>query len=281
MKGSSSRISAVFTTVSWFSFSTMSSALSRSELAAMPFVQRCMASPNSPISVLSFFFGVDYASPDHEYKPVMRDGLPLQVMNDIWYSGGDEYDKMCKAFIPVIRSVAGDPEGLQERHPNECKVWNDSVDGLMSQVLLCDQLSRNAFRGTEQAFEHDSTAEKQVRQLVQDFLKDRPSAQSVPGEFFPPYVSFMVTALMHSENIESLRLAGKVLEASIQRFNDKKVAKNSLLYQVDFLEEHRSIVERFGRYPHRNSKLGRENTAEEQAWLNDTENLPAWAKSQG
>jgi uncharacterized protein (DUF924 family) len=283
MKVASSRISAVFT-ISSLSFSTISvsSSLSVSDLAAKPFVQRSMASPNSPTSVLSFFFGVDYASPDHDYKIVMRDGTPLQAMNNIWYGGGDEYDMMCKAFVPVIRSVVvEDPKITQERNPEEYKVWNDSIDGLMSQVLLCDQLSRNAFRGTEHAFEHDSTAEKQARQLVHDFLKDNPSTQSVPGEFFPPYVSFMVTALMHSENIENHRLAAEVLKTAVQRFHDREAAKNSLQFQVGFLEEHRSVLERFGRYPHRNSKLDRENTAEEHSWLNDKENLPNWAKSQG
>jgi uncharacterized protein (DUF924 family) len=219
MKVSSSGASAAFAISS---FSSMASALSVSELAAKAFVQRSMASPNSPTSVLSFFFGVDYASLNHEYKVIMRDGVPLQEMNDIWYGGGDEYDKMCKAFIPVIRSVVGDSSRMKQRNPEEYRAWNDSVDGVMSQVLLCDQLSRNAFRGSEEAFEHDSTATKKVQQLVHNFLKDKPSAQSVPGEFFPPYVSFMVTALMHSEKIENHSLAADVLDASIKIFNDRE-----------------------------------------------------------
>ena len=44
--------------------------------------------------------------------------------------------------------------------------------------------------------------------------------------------------------------------------------------------EHSEVVERFGRYPHRNAQLGRESTAEEKAWLADVDNLPSWAKSQ-
>ena len=46
------------------------------------------------------------------------------------------------------------------------------------------------------------------------------------------------------------------------------------------LEEHKSVVDRFGRFPHRNHLFGRENTAEEQVWLDDYEALPRWAKSQ-
>jgi uncharacterized protein (DUF924 family) len=261
--------------------STMSSALSVSELAAKPFVQRSMVSPNSPESVLSFFFGLDFASPSEDYKLAMKDGLPFVAMQDIWYGGGDDYDKMCQAFIPTIRSVVGDPKDLEEKKHDEFKVWNGSVDGVMSQVLLCDQLSRNAFRGTEEAFQHDAYGEKYVKQLVQDFLNGNPNSQALPGEIYPPYVSFMVVALMHSENLENMKMAAEVLEESMERFKDKEVAMNALKFQIGFLEDHRSVIERFGRYPHRNSKLGRENTPEEQAWLEDEENLPQWAKSQG
>ncbi|KAG7362312.1 DUF924 domain containing protein [Nitzschia inconspicua] len=258
-----------------------SSALSVSDLAAKLFVQRAMESSNSPKSVLSFFFGLDFTAPSDEYKPAMRDGLPLREMQGIWYGGGNDYDKMCQAFIPTIRSVVGDRKGLREKMPDEYKLWNDSVDGIMSQVLLCDQLTRNAFRGTEEAFQYDTVGEELVRQLVDDFFQDNPQSQSVPGEIYPPYVSFMVTALMHSENVENLNLASDLLAASIQRFKDREIAMNSLKFQVGFLEDHRSIIDRFGRYPHRNSKLGRENTTEEQAWLEDKEKLPVWAKSQG
>lgn len=51
-------------------------------------------------------------------------------------------------------------------------------------------------------------------------------------------------------------------------------------YLASNVEEHAAVVERFGRYPHRNAALGRESTPEEQAWLDDVDNLPGWAKSQ-
>jgi uncharacterized protein (DUF924 family) len=44
--------------------------------------------------------------------------------------------------------------------------------------------------------------------------------------------------------------------------------------------DHKRIVERFGRYPHRNPAMGRESTADEAAWLADYDNLPGFAKSQ-
>jgi uncharacterized protein (DUF924 family) len=273
-------------------------ALTVPELASKPFIRKALQSPNSPASVLSFFFGVDYYN-DTEYRTSMRDGTPLGTMNSIWFGSGDDgYDAMCRHFIPTIRSVVGGSNN-EDLGDDERTLWNDSVDGLMSQVLLCDQLSRNAFRGTDEAFRYDSVGEKLAKNLVHHYLtapddddddygiEVRPTQQhvrtrdSVPGEFYPPYCAFLVTTLMHSENIENLDLASDVIQESIGRFRDREVFTHFLNYQIDLLADHRAVVERFGRYPHRNSKLGRFNTPEEQAWLDDAENLPGWAKSQG
>ncbi|KAL3915915.1 MAG: hypothetical protein SGILL_005423 [Bacillariaceae sp.] len=143
------------------------------------------------------------------------------------------------------------------------------------------QLSRNAFRGTDEAFQYDHVSEKIVPQLVQDFLGNDADKQSVPGEFYPPYLSFMATALMHAEDIETLNLASKLVDAGVHHYKDQPKIKQTLEFQKGFLKDHREVVERFGRYPHRNAKKGRENTPEEQAWLDDVDNLPGWAKSQG
>ena len=204
----------------------------------------------------------------------------MKEMQEIWYGGGDEYDAMCQTFIPVIRSVVGEPEKLKEEQPEEYTKWNSSVDGLMSQVLLCDQLSRNAFRGKEEAFKHDPVGVKHVQLLVADYLKHDPMQQSLPGEFYPGYLSFMVTGLMHSEDLHNHDLCAELLKAAIDEHKDNKIVVEILEFQKGFLKDHRDVVEKFGRYPHRNAKKGRETTPEEQKWLDDEENLPGWAKSQ-
>jgi uncharacterized protein (DUF924 family) len=229
----------------------------------------------------------------------MREGIPLTTMNSIWFSPpNQQYDAMCQHFIPVIRSVVGneqknihtDDENEQEEY--HLSLWNSSVDGIMSQILLCDQLSRNCFRGSNEAFQYDSKGQLHVKKLLHQFiLKEDQKAegssttpddhQIISGELYPPYCSFLITALMHSESIDDLDLATVVIEKSMDRFHDKKVVIDFLKYQEQFLADHRDIVKRFGRYPHRNSKLGRPNTQEEQQWLDDVDNLPGWAKSQG
>ena len=55
---------------------------------------------------------------------------------------------------------------------------------------------------------------------------------------------------------------------------------SSVLNLQGSCKKHTDVVERFGRYPHRNRAMGREDTAEEAEWLADWENLPGWARSQ-
>ena len=284
----------------FFSSSILPAALTVTELSNKPFVRKALQSPNSPSSILSFFFGVDYNS-SKEYKEMMREGIPLTTMNSIWFSPpNQQYDTMCQQFIPVIRSVVGtndehntkEEQGVDKEY--QFAVWNSSVDGIMSQVLLCDQLSRNCFRGSNEAFRYDSFGERHVKKLVHQFISQENNEkqdsttttttndhQVISGELYPPYCSFLITALMHSENMDNLNLATVVIEESMVRFHDKKIVVDFLKYQEQFLADHREVVNRFGRYPHRNSKLGRTNTPEEQQWLDDVDNLPGWAKSQG
>jgi uncharacterized protein (DUF924 family) len=68
-----------------------------------------------------------------------------------------------------------------------------------------------------------------------------------------------------------------LLKASVPKFIDRK----NLEDEEGILEEHQSVLERFCRYPRRNSKLGREKKLAEHEWLNETEHLSNWAKSQG
>ena len=100
------------------------------------------------------------------------------------------------------------------------------------------------------------------------------------GDFYPPYLCFMVTALMHSESLpDHEQLCIPLIDHA------KKVSPDGLDqwwdYQREFEEEHLRVIRRFHRYPHRNKFKGRQSTDQELQWLSDTENLPAWAQSMG
>eukprot|EP00934_Nitzschia_sp_Nitz4_P006579 Nitzschia sp. Nitz4//scaffold126_size65214//7803//8597//NITZ4_006146-RA/size65214-processed-gene-0.85-mRNA-1//-1//CDS//3329534659//6569//frame0 len=242
--------------------------LSVSEFAAKSYVQRACASPMHPQSVLTFFFGANFM--DNEHVSDMKEGKSLKTMQSIWFSQSDEYDDLCKSFSEAVRA-AGKKELLQR------KEWNDTVDGIVGQMLLCDQLSRNCFRGTDEAYQYDSVGQELSLKLIEELQKDD-TERSVPGEFYPPFIAFALLPMIHSEVIRNHELSLEVLEKVTGQVDPE--VKGFFEYQKFSLLEHKDILDRFGRYPHRNAKLGRTNTPEEQAWLDDKEHLPGWAKSQ-
>jgi uncharacterized protein (DUF924 family) len=185
-------------------------------------------------------------------------------MNDLWFTGGEEYDRLCQPLRDTIRAAG---KGLLD--------WNDSVDGLMGQLVLCDQLSRNCFRGTPEAFAYDDRAVSLARQLTDRALSGDAATQQ---EFYPPYLCFMVTGLMHSESVENHEKALEVLNHA--EATSPEHLKDWWKNQRDFELDHKRVIDRFGRYPHRNCLKGRQSTPEESMWLSDEENLPGWAKSQ-
>ena len=245
--------------------------LSVSEFASKPFVRSACAAPFKPNSVLSFFFGVDFDLGD-EARTCMRNGVPLNEMMPIWYGASEEYDKLCQSFIPVVRDAG-------TRKLSVDSAWNDSIDGKVSQMLLCDQFARNCFRGSDEAFQYDSVAVELSLELCTNLLPERPTEKLV-GEMYPPYANFLLLPLMHSESLANHDLGLEVVDWALGGGVPEHLHVHFVNTQ-QFLGNHREVIERFGRYPHRNMKLGRESTKEELEWLADLENLPGWAKSQG
>ena len=244
--------------------------LKLADFASLPFVKQALATPKSSKSVLSYFFGVDYSNPT-EVDEKMRQGKSLFQMQDLWYKGGPDYDALCQPFGDTVRAAGkGELDG-----------WNGSVDGVVARMILCDQLARNVFRGTPEAFAYDATALASVRSLFQAFSSSKSSNTESPleGEFYPPYLSFMITAFMHSETLEDHEECLELLAMVKEHCNEDELMAQ-WNYQEQFAKDHKDVIERFGRYPHRNSLHGRDCTPEEDAWLSDRDNLPIWALSQ-
>jgi uncharacterized protein (DUF924 family) len=238
-----------------------------SEFASRSFVQRALASPRSPTSVLSFYFGIDMMSDDS--KEILKTGSFLKEMQSFWFVGNDQYDDLCKTFSSVVR----DAGKKQLTTPNtfinkeQDADW-DSVNGKLSQLILCDQLARNCFRGTDEAFAYDHVALDIPKDLATVALSDNP-------HFYGSYAFFLVLVFMHSEDLDDHKLGLQVLEkarAACPNFDWDQTR--------GYLLEHTRVIEKFGRYPHRNQKLGRSTTQEEEDWL-ASPNVPRWAKSQG
>jgi uncharacterized protein (DUF924 family) len=234
------------------------------------FIQESLRNPSSPTSVLSTMFGVDY----HDQQDVgrgMRTGHSVLEMRECWFSGCAAFDELCQPFRDVVRAAG------QEKLVGPD--WNSSIDGKVAQLVLCDQLARGIFRGSQEAFEYDEQSLKLARLLCDNLLKDEKTLiEPLTGEFYPPYLVFLQTALMHSESLEDhTQLTDIVDYADI---HSPPILRDWFLLMRSGGEAHTKVVRRFGRYPHRNAAKGRINTREEDAWLADVDNLPGWAKSQ-
>ena len=205
--------------------------------------------------------GFDIQSDDA--KAILENGSFINKMQPFWFGGHPDYDDLCQIFTPVVRDAG---RGALQTE-NDCD-W-ESVDGKLSQLILCDQLSRNCFRGTDEAFQYDGTSIEISRDLAGRALSDDP-------EFYGSYTMFLSLALMHSEELRDHKLGFECLDKAIVTCPEAAGVWDGT--RSAFLQ-HTEVIEQFGRYPHRNTKKGRTTTKEEQEWLNSPD-IPFWAKSQ-
>jgi uncharacterized protein (DUF924 family) len=257
--------------------------------AAQPLVQRALQAPMSVRSVLDFFYGVETDTAAGRAALRHNGGAIFATMSPLWYAGGPDYDTLCAAFTEPVRAAGRrewpPPPSSSESGPDS---YNSVVDGKMAQLLLTDQLARNIFRGTTEAFAYEDVSLEVARELA-----DR-SGLLVGGEakeshdiinaevWYPPYLSFIAVALMHSERLDDQVTCADLLQrAQMQHSsNDDDNMGKVFAEQIVFAQDHRRVVEQFGRFPHRNVAKGRTSTPAETAWLADTVNLPGWARSQ-
>lgn len=124
--------------------------------------------------------------------------------------------------------------------------WRETPEGRLAEIILFDQFSRNMFRDTPEAFAYDTIALVLAQEMV---------AQGSDQEIDESRRAFVYMPYMHSESKEVHTEALRLFEA----FGNP----DNLKYE----HMHKEIIDRFGRYPHRNTILGRESTEEEEAFL--------------
>ena len=130
----------------------------------------------------------------------------------------------------------------------ELFAWRATPEGRLAEVLVLDQFSRNVYRDTPRAFAQDALALALAQELVasgQD--RSLPLAQR----------SFAYMPYMHSES-------ALVHTQAVALFSQPGM-EDTLRFEL----RHKDIIDRFGRYPHRNALLVRTSTAEELAFLNE------------
>lgn len=159
--------------------------------------------------------------------------------------------------IPPARWWAKDPDfdaHIAERfaalHAQAARVelwaWRRSPRGRLAEILVLDQFSRNIYRDCPEAFAQDALALALAQEAV---------AQGALAELNSTEQAFVLMPYMHSES------------APIHAEAVRLFAAPGLEGNLDFERQHKAIIDRFGRYPHRNAILGRASTAEEEAFL--------------
>ena len=156
---------------------------------------------------------------------------------DRWYRRDDAFDaEVCRRFLGLWQSAAA----------GELASWETSDDGALALVIVLDQFPRNLFRGDARTYASDAPAREVARRAIERGADTRVD---------PTLREFLYLPFMHSEHLaDQLRC--------IELSRTAGHAEN-----LKWAEHHADIIRRFGRFPHRNSLLGRASTPEEQAFL--------------
>lgn len=134
--------------------------------------------------------------------------------------------------------------------------WNATPEGTLALILLLDQFTRNLFAGTAKAFAGDSKA----LALAHEGIKNGEDLLLKPLER-----SFFYMPFMHSEELQ-MQKVGVELYTSLMNQAEGDV-QEPLRQNLVFMQKHRSIIAKFGRFPHRNEILDRLSTDEEVEFL--------------
>jgi len=154
-----------------------------------------------------------------------------------WWVKDDEFDQLIKRRFTDIHEKATKCELFE---------WRKCPAGRLAEIIVLDQFSRNMFRNTPMAFRQDQVA------LV---LSQEAISLGVDKQLDTKERGFVYLPLMHSESITIHQIA----EGIYRQHGDPS--------SLEFELKHKKIIERFGRYPHRNEILGRDSTAEEVEYL--------------
>ena len=156
---------------------------------------------------------------------------------EFWFSKSDEFDLELEEKFGHT---------LQQAMQCELWTWRETAEGRLAEIIVLDQFSRNLFRDHPASFAQDPLALSLAQEAVRLGLDQ---------QLAPDQRCFMYMPFMHSES--------KIIHAqALQLFEALGNPMN-----LDFELKHKTIIDRFGRYPHRNQILERESTPEEVEFL--------------
>lgn len=187
-------------------------------------------------AILSFWFM------EHALSAPQIDGRM-----DTWFGEDPIFDE------EIAKEFAGDVENASD---GKLDHWAHEPRGRLALILLLDQFRRNIFRNSPEAFAKDNAA---LRLCVEGAMENRDKGLA------PIHRVFFYMPLQHAESrkvqAKSRKIYGRLAEAASPTY------KETFETVAQFADLHADIIEQFGRFPHRNRLLNRENTAEEEEYL--------------
>ncbi len=144
----------------------------------------------------------------------------------------------------------------QRARAGELVAWADTPEMALARILVLDQFPRNIFRGTPEAFAFDDLAAAAATEAV---------GRGFDAQLHPLMASFVYLPFEHAESAELQARAVDCFETLQARAPQGLEAMFASF--TDYAHRHRALIERFGRFPHRNAILGRPSTAEEITYL--------------
>ncbi len=164
-----------------------------------------------------------------------------------WWKKDPAFDALCvQRFGASHRAIAS----------REREDWRSTAKGCLAYIIVLDQFSRNMFRGTPEMFASDAQTQQAVCAALDQGL-DKELALHERVFFYMP--------LMHAEDLDLQEKCIQSFESFSAEFSGE--LRNKIEGNLDYARQHRDIIARFGRFPHRNKLLGRESTAEEAEFL--------------
>lgn len=155
-----------------------------------------------------------------------------------WFNSTKEMDQLIRQRFETTWKQARD---------GQLDDWLKQAKGCLALVILLDQFPLNMFRGDAKCFATEEASRIVSRNAIEKgFDKDLDDTAK----------AFLYMPFMHSESLDDQ-------DYSVSLFEQAKLNDN-----IRWAKHHRDIIKRFGRFPHRNSILGRESSAEEIDWLN-------------
>jgi uncharacterized protein (DUF924 family) len=197
--------------------------------------------PNvSPEDVLELWFGTAPADERELMAKIRR-----------WFQGGDELDrKIVTRFADAVNTAVDG--GLD--------AWGSSPRGRLALVLLLDQFTRNVFRGTPRMYAGDARAQELA---VEAFAGGDADELAFVEQLF------LSLPLLHAESLALQDRAAEIARALAPKATS--LWKSMSAMHLEQSAKYRGVIERFGRFPHRNAILGRSSTPEEIEFLADWE----------